>query len=134
MKNYNWTENPHLDEDDDEYYYEEEEEEPPPRRKRPNKKRRPSKKPNRRVSYSNNRDRNRDREDEDNNERVPFLVPLMMVPESEIGVDKKFSFSGDQLTPPNQQQRPNQIQNRPGQRFNNRPFNRPNCELLSLYH
>ena len=102
-------------------------EKPPPRRKRPNKRRKPSKKPNRRV-YTNNRDR----EDEVNNERVPFLVPLMMVPESEIGVDKKFSFSGDQLNPPNQQQRPNQIQNRPGQRFNNRPFNRPNCESFQL--
>ena len=56
----------------------------------------------------------------------------MMVPESEIGVDKKFSFSGDQLGPSNQQQRPNQIQNRPGQRFNNRPFNRPKCELVQL--
>ena len=72
----------------------------------------------------------KEKEDEDNNERVPFLVPLMMVPESEIGVDKKFSFSGDQLTPPNQQQRPNQVQRVPGQRINNRPFNRPNCELF----
>ena len=60
----------------------------------------------------------------------------MMVPESEIGVDKKFSFSGDQLSqPPNQQQRPNQLvspyqdRRRPGQqRFNNRPFN--NCKIL----
>ena len=63
-----------------------------------------------------------------------------MVPESEIGVDKKFSFSGDQLSqPPNQQQRPNQLvspyQERRGpgqQRFNNRPFN--NCKILIYTH
>ena len=112
--------------DEDEYYYEEEEEEkkPPPRRKRPNNKR---KRPNRRV-YNNN-----DRGVDGNNERVPFLVPLMMVPESEIGMDKKFSFSGDKLGPPNnQQQRPNQDRRIPGPRINNRPFNRPNCKFHVL--
>ena len=125
-------------EDDEEYYYDEEEEEdPPPRRKRPNKKRKPSRKPFRKP---NRRLDNGYRENEENNERVPFLVPLMMVPESEIGVDKKFSFSGDQLSqPPNQQQRPNQLvspyQNRRGpgqQKFNNRPFN--NCKILIYPH
>ena len=112
-----------YDEDEDEYYYEEEEEEekkPPPRRKRPSHKR---KRPNRRV-YNNDRG-----VDDGNNERVPFLVPLMMVPESEIGMDKKFSFSGDQMGPPkNQPQRPNQDRRIPGQRINNRPFSRPNCK------
>ena len=33
-------------------------------------------------------------EKDEGSERVPFLVPLMMVPESEVGIDKPFSFSG----------------------------------------
>ena len=44
--------------------------------------------PNRRGRPFRNRNKNED------SERVPFLVPLMMVPESEVGVDKPFSFSG----------------------------------------
>lgn len=104
--------------EDYEYYEEEEEEKPPPKRRRPsrNKKYNNRRKPNRRVDY------------EEDTEKVPFLVPLMMVPESEIGVDKKFSFAGDLLEPPN---RPNiERQRLPIQRINNRPPQRPNCKIL----
>ena len=56
----------------------------------------------------------------------------MMVPESEIGVDKKFSFAGDQLLPP-KDKRPfgqgiNQNRNQGFNRNQQRPF-RPNCEF-----
>ena len=32
----------------------------------------------------------------DGKERVPFLVPLMMVPETDVGVEKPFSFAQEQ--------------------------------------
>lgn len=71
--------------EDDEYYEDEEDEDVkrPPKR-RPNRNR---KRPNRRKYRPSN-------EEQEGGERVPFLVPLMMVPESEIGIDKPFSFSG----------------------------------------
>ena len=76
--------------DDDDYYYEDEEEDNDvkPPRKRPSRKkqRRPS---NRRRFQHPSKNSNH----EANEERVPFLVPLMMVPESEIGIDKPFSFT-----------------------------------------
>jgi hypothetical protein len=34
--------------------------------------------------------------DNDGKERVPFLVPLMMVPETDVGVEKPFSFAQEQ--------------------------------------
>ncbi len=84
--------------DDEYYYYEDEDEEeppPPPKRRRPSR-RRPSSSRRRRPP---NRNRDRDDDDDGDKERVPFLVPLMMVPESEVGIDKPFSFAGDQLKP-----------------------------------
>ena len=78
------------DEDDDDYYYEEDNDIKPPRK-------RPSRKKQRRPS-NRRRFQPPSKNHDDNEERVPFLVPLMMVPESEIGIDKPFSFS-DQKVP-----------------------------------
>ena len=79
--------------DDDEEYYDEDEyyeEDEPPRR--PNKK---SKK--KKFSSSKRRKGVRRRYEEQSSkgdkERVPFLVPLMMVPENQVGVEKEFSFA-----------------------------------------
>ena len=92
-------------EDDEEYYYEDEEEEEarPPKRRRPPKNRNKSK----RQPAGNNRRVQNSRLDDNGQEKVPFLVPLMMVPESEIGIDKKFSFAGQQ-----QPSLPNNLRNR----------------------
>ena len=61
-----------------------------------------------------NEDRKKDnyRNRKDSNvkkERIPFLVPLMMVPENQVGIDKDISFA----KPPTQ---PNRM--RPNQAFN----------------
>ena len=72
-------------EDDDEYYYEDEDE--PPRK---------SHRPKRKKSSKRKRPNRRKYGDESSNgdkERVPFLVPLMMVPENQVGLEKEFSFS-----------------------------------------
>ena len=68
--------------DEDEYYdeYEEEEEEEKPYKPK-RKNRQQYKRPNRRKY------------EKESNERVPFLVPLMMVPENQVGVQKEFSFN-----------------------------------------
>ena len=78
----------------DEYdeYYEEEyeyEEEEKPARKRKNKKRR---KDDRKSKPGKGRFHPSKSSTEDK-ERVPFLVPLMMVPENQVGVQKEFTFS-----------------------------------------
>ena len=71
--------------DDDEYY--EDEEEPPRKSSKPKKKK---------QSYNTRRRTNRRKYQEesskDDKERVPFLVPLMMVPENQVGIEKEFSF------------------------------------------
>ena len=75
--------------DDDEYYddeyeeyYEEEEEKPSKKKKKGKRKSGPSR---RRHDPS--------KSGTEEKERVPFLVPLMMVPENQVGVQKEFSFS-----------------------------------------
>ena len=74
--------------EDDEYYYEDEEyyEEEPPKKSKPKRKKYESTKrrPNRRKYQEDS--------SKDDKERVPFLVPLMMVPENQVGVEKEFSF------------------------------------------
>ena len=127
-----YEEDEEEDEYEDEYYYEEEDTDvkPPPRRRRPSRKK-PSKSNRRKYQPKNDQ------------ERVPFLVPLMMVPESEIGIDKPFSFAGrdpklpniakdfapdrPQLNRPLRPFQPGNFRRPPRPRFNNnrvRPINR----------
>jgi hypothetical protein len=131
--------------EDDEYEYEEEEEIKPKRRRKPTRRPSPTRRRPTRRRYSAN---TKDGTNENDSERIPFLVPLMMVPESEIGIDKQFSFSGDQLSPPNNQrgnngfngQNNNNNNNNFQERFNNvnhnrrrnnRPLNRPQSMFCS---
>ena len=80
--------------DDEDEYYEDDEyyDDPPPKKKKTKKKKpsRPRKTSSRRPSSTRRRYQSDDEEDK---ERVPFLVPLMMVPENQVGVEKEFSFS-----------------------------------------
>lgn len=107
------------EEDEDEYYENDYEEEEKKKKKPPKRKPPPRKRPTRRNRHSNRR---KDEEKENDSERIPFLVPLMMVPESEIGVDKQFSFAGDQLKNSNLDLPANNNINR-GPNFNSRPGN-----------
>ena len=72
---------------EDEYEYEEEEEKRPSRKKnrRRHKDERKSKPSKGRYHPS--------KSSAEDKERVPFLVPLMMVPENQVGVQKEFTFS-----------------------------------------
>ena len=78
--------------EDDEYYYEEDEDVKPTRVNR----RKESKKQIRRPSNNRRRYGDRRRGEGGGKERVPFLVPLMMVPENQVGVQKEFTFSRDE--------------------------------------
>ena len=100
----------YYDDDDDEYYeYEEEEEEKPKRKKE-----------NRRKSSSRNKpQRKRFQDKEEDKERVPFLVPLMMVPENQVGVQKEFSFNKDTQSSLSDDLLSNVIKNNPNRRFQN---------------
>ena len=86
--------------EDDEYYYDDEDEPPPKKKKKPYR-------GDRRQSSSNRR--RFDDYEEESQERVPFLVPLMMVPENQVGLQKEFSFSNDPQQE-NNFNNPNEIQ------------------------
>ena len=75
----------------DEYYeedYEYEEEEEKPSRKKNKRRHKDERKPKpSKGRYHPSKSSTKDKE------RVPFLVPLMMVPENQVGVQKEFTFS-----------------------------------------
>jgi len=75
------NEDAYYDKEDDDYY--EDDEDYYEERKRRKKKKRPyQRRPNRRKYDDDDKERD--------SERIPFLVPLMMVPENQVGVQRNF--------------------------------------------
>ena len=100
----------YYDEDDEYYEDEEEEEEEKPKRKYEK----------RRKSGSRGKpQRKRFQDKDEDKERVPFLVPLMMVPENQVGVQKEFSFNRNTQSSLNDDLISNVIQNNPNRRVQN---------------